>query len=86
MTGGLTGTDSYHTKIDRFELMFHVAELLPFVSGDAQQVLRKRHIGNDIVTFVFLASGAPAFSPVSFVSNFQRVFIVVRHVGEGVYK
>ena len=33
--------------------MFHVSTLLPFTLGDAQQLQRKRHIGNDIVAIVF---------------------------------
>lgn len=42
------------------------------------QLLRKRHIGNDIVTIVFQEPGAKAFSPKNIRSHFQHVFVVVR--------
>ena len=41
-------------------------------------MLRKRHIGNDIVTIVFQDDDAPPFTPKSVRSHFQHVFIVVR--------
>merc|ERR1711991_311267 len=36
-----------------FKIMFHVSNLIPFTEGDAQQVERKRHLGNDLVLIVF---------------------------------
>jgi len=42
--------------LDSKEIMFHVSTLLPYSSGDNQQVQRKRHIGNDIVAIVFQVS------------------------------
>ena len=42
------------------------------------QLLRKRHIGNDIVTIVFQEPGALPFSPKTVRSQFQHVFIIVR--------
>lgn len=42
------------------------------------KLLRKRHIGNDIVTIVFQEPGALPFSAKTFRSHFQHVFIVVR--------
>lgn len=42
------------------------------------QLLRKRHIGNDIVTIVFQEPGALPFTPKNIRSHFQHVFIVVR--------
>lgn len=42
------------------------------------QLLRKRHIGNDIVTIVFQEPGARPFTPRSIRSHFQHVFVVVR--------
>lgn len=43
-----------------------------------QQLLRKRHIGNDIVTIVFQEPGAHPFTPKAIRSHFQHVFIIVR--------
>ena len=42
------------------------------------QLLRKRYIGNDIVTIVFQEPGALPFTPKHIRSQFQHVFIVVR--------
>ena len=42
------------------------------------QLLRKRHIGNDIVTIVFQEPGSEPFNPQEMHSHFQHVFIVVR--------
>lgn len=40
--------------------------------------MRKRHIGNDIVTIVFQEPGALPFTPKSIRSHFQHVFIIVQ--------
>lgn len=50
---GQTGTESVYTSFRQKEIMFHVSTLLPFTPGDAQQLQRKRHIGNDIVAIIF---------------------------------
>lgn len=42
------------------------------------QLLRKRHIGNDIVTIIFQEPGALPFTPQNVRSHFQHVFIIVR--------
>ncbi|CAJ0948931.1 unnamed protein product [Ranitomeya imitator] len=42
------------------------------------QLLRKRHIGNDIVTVIFQEPGALPFTPQNIRSHFQHVFIIVR--------
>lgn len=76
---GQTGDTSIHTVLDSKEIMFHVSTLLPYSSGDNQQVQRKRHIGNDIVAIVFQDENTP-FSPVSIRSHFLHVFIVVQVV------
>lgn len=48
------------------------------VSVLPHQLLRKRHIGNDIVTIVFQEPGALPFTPKSIRSHFQHVFIIVQ--------
>lgn len=60
--------------------MFHVSTMLPFTPNNRQQLLRKRHIGNDIVTIVFQEPGAQPFTPKNIRSQFQHVFIVVRAI------
>ncbi|XP_053908427.1 signal-induced proliferation-associated protein 1 [Cuculus canorus] len=73
-----TGTHSLYTTYHGYEVMFHVSTMLPFTPRNPQQLLRKRHIGNDIVTIVFQEPGAKPFSPRALRSHFQHIFIVVR--------
>ncbi|KYO33077.1 signal-induced proliferation-associated protein 1-like [Alligator mississippiensis] len=47
-----TGTHSLYTTYQDYEIMFHVSTMLPYTPNNPQQLLRKRHIGNDIVTIV----------------------------------
>ncbi|MGH0169837.1 UNVERIFIED_CONTAM: hypothetical protein FKN15_058576 [Acipenser sinensis] len=58
--------------------MFHVSTLLPYTTNNTQQLLRKRHIGNDIVTIVFQEPGALPFTPKNIRSHFQHVFVIVK--------
>ncbi|XP_039706318.1 signal-induced proliferation-associated 1-like protein 2 isoform X3 [Pteropus medius] len=76
-----TGTHSLYTTYKDYELMFHVSTMLPHTPSNRQQLLRKRHIGNDIVTIVFQEPGARPFTPRSIRSHFQHVFVVVRAHG-----
>uniref|UniRef100_A0A667Z4Y0 Signal-induced proliferation-associated 1 like 1 n=1 Tax=Myripristis murdjan TaxID=586833 RepID=A0A667Z4Y0_9TELE len=73
-----TGTHSLYTTYKDYEIMFHVSTLLPYTPNNKQQLLRKRHIGNDIVTIVFQEPGALPFTPKNIRSHFQHVFVVVR--------
>ncbi|XP_048342087.1 signal-induced proliferation-associated 1-like protein 2 isoform X5 [Sphaerodactylus townsendi] len=48
-------------------------------TGDPNtKLLRKRHIGNDIVTIVFQEPGALPFTPKNIRSHFQHVFVIVK--------
>ncbi|XP_038191732.1 signal-induced proliferation-associated 1-like protein 1 isoform X3 [Arvicola amphibius] len=73
-----TGTHSLYTTYKDYEIMFHVSTMLPYTPNNKQQLLRKRHIGNDIVTVVFQEPGAQPFSPKNIRSHFQHVFVIVR--------
>lgn len=75
-----TGTHSLYATYQDCEVMFHVSTMLPFTPNNRQQLLRKRHIGNDIVTVVFQEPGALPFTPKSIRSQFQHVFVIVRVV------
>ncbi|CAJ0591203.1 unnamed protein product [Cylicocyclus nassatus] len=76
--GDTTGTHSIYCEYQAHEVMFHVSTLLPFTPSNRQQLSRKRHIGNDMVTVVFQEPGALPFSPIAVRSHFQHVFIIVR--------
>ncbi|OQR68075.1 signal-induced proliferation-associated 1 protein 2-like, partial [Tropilaelaps mercedesae] len=73
-----TGTQSVYNTFEDYEVMFHVSTLLPYTPANRQQILRKRHIGNDIVTIVFQEPGSLQFTPKNIRSRFQHVFVVVR--------
>ncbi|XP_076879437.1 signal-induced proliferation-associated 1-like protein 2 isoform X2 [Brachyhypopomus gauderio] len=73
-----TGTHSVYTTYKNYEIMFHVSTMLPYTPHNRQQLLRKRHIGNDIVTIIFQEPGALPFTPKNIHSHFQHVFIIVK--------
>ncbi|KAA0714866.1 Signal-induced proliferation-associated 1-like protein 3 [Triplophysa tibetana] len=73
-----TGTNSLYTTYQDYEIMFHVSTMLPYMPNNPQQLLRKRHIGNDIVTIIFQEPGALPFTPQNIRSHFQHVFVIVR--------
>lgn len=73
-----TGTHSVYATYSNCEIMFHVSTMLPYTPNNRQQLLRKRHIGNDIVTIIFQEPGARPFTPKNIRSQFQHVFIIVR--------
>ncbi len=77
-TADSTGTHSLYAAYQDYEIMFHVSTMLPFTANNRQQLLRKRHIGNDIVTIVFQEEGSEPFTPKNVRSQFQHVFVVVR--------
>ncbi|GAA6107794.1 signal-induced proliferation-associated 1-like protein 2 isoform X1, partial [Tachysurus ichikawai] len=61
----------------------HQSEPSPEYKTPAQEksqfrLLRKRHIGNDIVTIVFQEPGALPFTPKNIRSHFQHVFVIVK--------
>lgn len=78
---GLTGEESYYTNFRGYEMMFHVSTMIPFYPNDAQQVERKRHLGNDVVIIVFQDPHVTEpFDPRTIKSQFNHVFFVVQPV------
>jgi len=75
-----TGSESIYTRLNQFEVMFHVSTMLPFFKSDLQQIERKRHIGNDIVVIIFVDDDQP-FLPSTITSIFNHVYVIV-HVAE----
>mmetsp|Transcript_26777 Transcript_26777/g.37695 ORF Transcript_26777/g.37695 Transcript_26777/m.37695 type:complete len:675 (+) Transcript_26777:3-2027(+) len=73
----LTGNESYYTKFQNFEIMFHVSTLLPFKESDSQRIERKKHIGNDVVVIIFKDSQDKTPIDPKFKSQFNHVFVVV---------
>lgn len=97
---GHTGSHSVYSKVQMgggvngrsfdFEVMFHVSTMLPYSEKDAQQLERKRHLGNDIVIILFLEpksddSDEPVvYDPSIIKSEFNHAFIVVQPLRMGV--
>lgn len=75
------GTHSIYTEFWGNEVMFHVSTLLPYVPNDEQQLGRKRHIGNDIVTIVFGDQKDFGFSPKWISSQFLRTKTLTLPIG-----
>ncbi|XP_049848279.1 rapA guanosine triphosphatase-activating protein 1-like isoform X2 [Schistocerca gregaria] len=77
-----TGTHSYFTAFQNFDIMFHVSTELPYSDKNGQQVERKRHIGNDIVIIIY-QDGLPdhPFEATSIKSKFNQVYFVVQEAG-----
>ena len=71
-----TGVESIYERYHHHEIMFHVSTLLPHSKIERQQLERKRHIGNDIVTIVFQETNTP-FHPECITSQFIHVYLVV---------
>ncbi|KAJ6233353.1 rap gtpase-activating protein [Anaeramoeba flamelloides] len=76
---GSCGKESVYTEWNDFEIMFHVSTLLPYDKSNKQQVVRKKHIGNDVVMIVFL-DGNVKFDPDSFVTRQIHVIIAIRPI------
>ena len=70
------GEYSIYTKLRDCEIMFHVATYLPYDEMDPQQIPRKKYIGNDLVTIVYLEGGN--FQPPCVSGDFLHLFIVVQ--------
>src|SRR5690606_23516267 len=80
-SGDMNTTNNYHgeysryTRFRHFEIMFHVG---PYIkdSGEENCLSRKRLIGNDIATIVYLEKGAK-FKPPCISGDFLHIFAVV---------
>lgn len=77
--GGINSekTKAVYTSYYGKELLFHVATLLPFDSEEAQQLERKKHVGNDVVVLVY-KEGNTQFDPTAIKSQFNHFFLIVQ--------
>jgi hypothetical protein len=78
-TANTTGTHTYYTRFAGFEVVYHVATMLPHSEVNPQQVERKRHLGNDVIMIIFM-DGQETLNPDIFHTKFTHVFCVVQHV------
>lgn len=72
-----TGTQSLFTTFRKTDIMFHVSTYLPHSTDDEQQIARKRCIGNDLTTIIYLEEGA-VFKPPCVSGDFLHIFAAVQ--------
>ena len=77
---GCTGKESYYKSYKNiWNIMYHVAPLLPNQPNDLQKLERKRHVGNDVVVIVFLEPDRDEpFDPRILTSHFNNIFVIVQ--------
>lgn len=75
-----TGTHSVYNELNGVEIMFHVGSMLPSNEKDQQRVEKKRHIGNDVVVFIFLEEGCEPHNAKKFTSQFIHVQFVIQKI------
>lgn len=73
----MTGTQSLFTTFRKTDIMFHVSTYLPHSTDDEQQIARKRCIGNDLSTIIYLEEGA-IFKPPCVSGDFLHIFAAVQ--------
>ena len=83
--GNTTGNHSIYSCYRGYEVMFHVATMLPFVSTDEQKLERKRHLGNDVVMIGY-KEGKTKFDPSCIHSMFNHIFIVIQKETKDKYR
>ncbi|GAB1222875.1 hypothetical protein ENUP19_0122G0017 [Entamoeba nuttalli] len=66
------------------EVIFHDITLMPTVLNDDQQIIKKRHVGNDYVHIIW--NEADTYSPKTISSQFNAAHIVIKPIGNGLHK
>lgn len=78
-------TSIYYTDFNN-EIMFHVGPLLPTSETDSQQVLKKRHIGNDHIYIIYVDNDHD-YNPSTISSQFGMMQIIVYPIRKtGLYR
>jgi hypothetical protein len=82
---GRVGRTSIYSADFVNEVMFHVAPLMPTDASDEQQVVKKKHIGNDHVHVVW-CEGDRDYDVSTITSQFNQAHIVVYPLGSGLFR
>lgn len=75
-TGKVDGSKFVYYSDARYEVVFHVATLLQHSESNSQQILKKKHIGNDNVNIVWCENEG-GFDPAAVTSQVIDTFIVI---------
>ena len=90
-TGGLDfkdgrcGKSTCYAPTQEQTLMFHVAPLLPTNTKDPQQVLKKRHVGNDRV-LVFWIDREKEYDGTTITSQFGQLQLIIYPLSNGNFR
>lgn len=79
------GTHSIYYAGPSEEIMFHVVTMMPTRDSDAQQLHKKRHVGNDHVQVVY-CNDHKMYRPATITSQFNDAHIVVYPLPNGLYR
>ena len=79
------GTHFCYAASASYELAFHVNTLMPTVSGDKQQIAKKKFIGNDSIHVVWSEAQRP-YRQTTIKSSFNFVHLVVYPLPSGLFK
>lgn len=81
------GTHSIYFSDARIEAMFHVAPMMPTVAKDTQQILKKRHIGNDNVHIIWNEDYNTAYNTSTIISQFNDAHVIISpRISKGLFE
>jgi hypothetical protein len=80
-----TGITAPYFANATMELIFHEVTSMPLNPSDAQQIHKKRHVGNDIVHIVYSEHSAD-YEPNTITSQFNDAHIIVYPLSNGMFR
>lgn len=81
---GTVGTTLPYYKDALHELVLHEVVRMPTIDKDSQQILKKRHVGNDIIHLVW-TEHSREYKPQTIVSQFNDAHIIVSPMPNGLF-
>jgi len=82
---GTTGKESPYFATNTMEVMIHEVVRMPTVHEDPQQLLKKRHVGNDIVHIVW-SEHSRDYTPKTITSQFNDAHIIIYPLPNGLFR
>eukprot|EP01100_Stratorugosa_tubuloviscum_P011908 TRINITY_DN542_c0_g1_i1.p1 TRINITY_DN542_c0_g1~~TRINITY_DN542_c0_g1_i1.p1 ORF type:complete len:1470 (+),score=659.45 TRINITY_DN542_c0_g1_i1:33-4442(+) len=80
-----TGVTTPYTANSIMEIIFHDITSMPTNPSDDQQIIKKRHVGNDIVHIIY-SEHVRDYSPDTITSQFNDAHIIVYPLPNGLYR
>lgn len=82
---GSVGTTLPYWRSTQTELVIHEVTRMPTVHKDPQQILKKRHVGNDIIHLIW-SEHCRDYKPQTIVSQFNDAHIMIFPLPNGLYR